>query len=531
MKKLGIAIGTFIGVVIVGVVFLYPRLREWRLLNEQHDLRIAIAQKAYLDQAVRSATNQSEVQASVVVGSSIFGEILSGLKGLKVNLPSAGNATIEFIDSHVDFQDGFPIVTFSARATRPDIPNTAVKATITATLAPTTSPDQSSEEVEFRIRLIDIKPKFSWASLSLEVPGFLRILATVKLTEVEEVLPVLELPIEKRLSFQLPSQAIPTRIPTDNGWIDATARTPPVTVHWSVALQRLLFLSDGVHVGLNLDAPASSIGMPAYSLDVPGDERRIEARLSEERRQIALLRTVLEAKFGNEKRSGSDLSLHASPALFTAAVSGLNSVSPPLDINLTDIAEHGYIKQGGGSTGYYVELSGRNSLQATTVIRNFRASWIGPGKVGITTDFVLSASAQIAYHIKAPVGEGIGGVVGAVANKQGTIAATAIFTTDGKKWPDYTIQLTGPPTVEITLSGQIRHIGEIGIPVKINLPVGTIVRGSAPSFFAESGSIKIPMPDGSSQERVYKLSVEPQSSTIDQSGFSTDDRLRIDWQR
>lgn len=531
MKKLGIAVGALTAIlVVVGLLLLYPRIREWELLNRQHDLRVAIAQRAYLEQALQSHPNEPAAQVSAVVGASVFEQILRGAKGLKVNLPSAGNATIELMDGRTDFQDAFPLVTIHARATRPDIPNTAVKAAVTATLAPVTSEDRSARELGFRVRLIDVEPEFSWTLLSLRVPEFLHQLAKVKLVEIEDALPVLKLPIRTDLSFQLPGQSIPTRIPNDDGWIDATAHIPPVTVHWSVALQRLFCLSDGVHIGLNLNQPSNAIVAPKYSLDVPSNEGNVERRLREERSKISLLRGSLQARFGNEKRSDSDLSLHASPALFTTIISGLNSVSPPLDISLGDVSEHGYIKQAGGSSGYYVELLGRNDLQATTAIRNFRGSWTGPGNVAVLADFALSASAQIAYHVQTPVG-GVDGSAAVNGKKAGTIMGTAIFTTDGRRWPDYEIQLIGPPTIEITLNARAGRLGEIGVPVKFNMPVGSLVRGNAPGFFSHLGFIEIHMPDGTTQQRAYQLSLEPHSSIFDQSGFSTTGRVKITWQQ
>jgi hypothetical protein len=289
-------------------------------------------------------------------------------------------------------------------------------------------------------------------------------------------------------------------------------------------------LSDGIHVAASLGQASQAVPAPTYSLDVPSDSQAVAAHLDQERKRISDLRAKLEAQFGNEKTMNSDLSLHASPAFFTAIVDGLNSVSPPLDITLGNVSEHDYIKQAGGAFGYYVELSGRNSLQARASIRGFRASWSSPGQVAIAADFTFAASAQLAYHLKTGIGGGVGGSVGTNADKGGAISGSVNFSTDGKKWPDYEILLTGPPSMEVTLSAQIGRIGGIGIPVKFNLPVGTLAKGSAPALFSQSGSLVLPLPNGNKQARQYTLSITPQSSAFDQNGFTTTAKVALVWQ-
>jgi len=529
MKKLGIVIAVLIAIALAVAVLLFPRIQQWKLENQQHDLRIAIAEAAYLDQAVQSSSTQIDAQFIAVVGSSIFDQTLLAAKGLKVTLPSVGNATVEVVDSKIDFRDGFPALTLAARATRPDLGNTAVDATITATLVPTLDQSNPGSNVGFRVRLVDVKPEFSWTGVSVKVRGFLQELARAKASEFEDAVPTLTIPLQTSLAFQLPGQSMPTRIPTPDGWIDSTVQIPTMNVRWSISVKRLLFLSDGIHVAASLGGNSQAVTPPVYSLDVPADSKAVEARLDQEKKRISDLRAKLEAQFGKEKLQSSDLSLHASPAFFTAIVDGLNSISPPLDITLGNVSEHDYIKQGGGAFGYYVELSGRNSLQAGASIRHFRASWSGPGQVAIAADFTFSASAQLAYHLKTGIGGGVGGSVGTHADKGGTISGTVNFTTDGKKWPDYEILLTGPPSMEVTLSAQIGRIGGVGFPVKFNLPVGTLAKGSAPALFSQSGSLVIPLPDGNKQTRQYTLAITPQTSAFDQNGFTTAAKVALAW--
>jgi hypothetical protein len=529
MKKVGIVLVVFVLIALVIGIVLFPRIQQWKLVNQQHDLRIAIAEAAYLDHAVQSSSTQVDAQFTAVIGSSIFDEALSGAKGLKVTLPSIGNATVQIVDTKIEFRDGFPLLNLSAHATRPDLPNTIVNATVTATLVPVIDQSNANNNLGFRIKLVDVKPEFSWTGVSVKVNGFLQELARVKASEIEDALPVLTVPLQTDLAFQLPGQSIRTRIPNPDGWIDATVQIPTMNVHWSVGVKRLLFLSDGIHVAASLGQTSQAIPTLTYSANIPSSSKAVVASLEQERKHLSDLRTKLEAQFGTEKTSTSDLSLHASPAFFSAVVDGLNSASPPLDITLGNVSEHDYIKQGGGSLGYYIELSGRNTLQANAAIRQFRASWTAPGQVAIAADFKFTASAQVVGHFKTLIGGGIGTSVPVSADKGGTISGSAHFSTDGKNWPSYELLLTGPPDMGVTLSTNVRGIG-IGIPIRFNLPVGTLAKGPAPALFSQVGSLVISLPNGTKQTHQYTLSITPQSSAFDQNGFTTAAKVKLAWQ-
>ena len=144
-------------------------------------------------------------------------------------------------------------------------------------------------------------------------------------------------------------------------------------------------------------------------------------------------------------------------------------------------------------------IEGGNSAHADLDLSNLTAAVTPTGVINTTVGYYFSFNAQIHGHVKGPpgpcsiwdpwptcncpIGGGSGTSVGTSGNKGGTVTGSVQPRTDSTNWLLYDVSLTGPSSIPITIQVGLQGIGNIGIPVTVNLPLGVIKTGTAPSFY------------------------------------------------
>lgn len=78
------------------------------------------------------------------------------------------------------------------------------------------------------------------------------------------------------------------------------------------------------------------------------------------------------------------------------------------------------------------------------------------------------------------------------------------------------MSLVSPNTANMTISVGFQYIGDLGIPMSFNLPMGKLSSGEFPMLLFQEGSFELP--DGS--KRSYAVTLKPGGVQADQTGIT-----------
>jgi len=195
---------------------------------------------------------------------------------------------------------------------------------------------------------------------------------------------------------------------------------------------------------------------------------------------------------------------------------------------------------GGLGCGYYAELHDASGDITVPVVS---ATYQPDGSVLLQTSFQANVRGQVAAHMKGPagpcsilhpwptcdcpIGGGFGTSALATAIKGASISAIAKLSGDSASWLHYDLGQLSPPSMEVTISFSLEHVGDVGVVAPINLPQSSLAHGDAPNVFQGQGEIKIGAPVNFSKQ--FAVSVIPTAVVSDAQGYSVKASADISW--
>jgi len=234
--------------------------------------------------------------------------------------------------------------------------------------------------------------------------------------------------------------------------------------------------------------------------------------------------------------SDADLRIWLSARIISVVTSAYNQQQDHT-LHYQATSEQGRLKNSTGGAlgcGWYVDVHNGNAAQADMTVNNITANWSSSGSEAMALNFIFGASAQIDGHVNGPagpcsilhpwptcdcpIGGGLGSSVGTSANKSGSFGGVISFTSSPTSWLLYTLAITTPSSIPLTIDVSLQHIGTIGIPTSIAVPNGVVTAGSAASVFSGSGAVKVGTPP--ILNKSYDVAVTPTSSVPDATGYA-----------
>lgn len=271
----------------------------------------------------------------------------------------------------------------------------------------------------------------------------------------------------------------------------------------------------------------------------------IDDQIAAEEQAIAALETQLTPKVKPLLVQNADVRLWVSnsvPPLVSAAFNSLSSGQRHFHYDAVSEAGQLINSNGGGlGCGWYLTIEGGNSAHADLDLSNLSAIVVPNGSINTRVSFQVAFTAQIHAHVKGPagpcsiwnpwptcncpIGGGVGTSVGTSGQKGDTLSGNVTPRADPSNWLIYDVSLTGPSSIPITVSVGLQYIGNVGIPITVNLPLGVLMTGTAPTLFQNAGVVNIP----NILNRQYTLTVQPQPFTSDKTGYSVKAAVQINW--
>src|SRR5262249_3822316 len=116
-----------------------------------------------------------------------------------------------------------------------------------------------------------------------------------------------------------------------------------------------------------------------------------------------------------------------------------------------------------------------------------------------------------------PPGGGVGGSIGG----HGETAIDFVTNVSLVQSPtsggiDYVVSLVSPDIARMTISVGFQYIGDLGIPMNFNLPVGKLSSGQFSMLFFQEGSLALPNGD----MKKYAASLNPKGIRFDKAGVT-----------
>lgn len=107
-----------------------------------------------------------------------------------------------------------------------------------------------------------------------------------------------------------------------------------------------------------------------------------------------------------------------------------------------------------------------------------------------------------------PPGGGAGVHVGAKGETSFSLRTLAKVSQEtGEGGIRYDLSILSPPSIKMTVSIGFEHIGDLGVPLSLNVPQGVLMSGKIPLLLQTSGSVKLP--DGTSRD--YTIVITPKT--------------------
>ena len=227
------------------------------------------------------------------------------------------------------------------------------------------------------------------------------------------------------------------------------------------------------------------------------------------------------------KDADVEVTLPYAPLL--AAVAQLNTLpQEQRRVTLQSYQRNGYFWEDSPTwCNSYAEIQGPNDLRATADLSAFDGSAATNGMITLSAHVDVAMNAQVHWHFMGrrvtifgggvcPPG-GFGGSIGASGQTSVDLASRISFamSPDGGALT-YAVDLISPPTVSMTLSFGFQDIGNLGIPMSINLPLGRVASGEVPLLFGQTGEIVLP----DKSVKKYQVKLKPVSVHADQSGLA-----------
>lgn len=272
----------------------------------------------------------------------------------------------------------------------------------------------------------------------------------------------------------------------------------------------------------------------------------IDEQIKAKQDAIQALEQKLAPKVAPLLVPNADLRLWISKSMTSVLTSYFNSLpATQRHVHYDATSEGGQLQNSNGGAlgcGWYVSLEGGNSAHADLDLLNLVAGMNPNGSLDTSLGFHFSFTAQLHGHVKGPpgpcslwhpwptcdcpIGGGAGTSVGIDGQQGGTITGSLNPRSDANNWLIYDVSLTGPSSIPITISAGLQGIGNVGIPMNVNLPTGIISTGNVPNLFGGTGSITVP----NVISKQYTFTIQPKPIAFDDTGYSATASAKIAWQ-
>ena len=221
------------------------------MLKQQH-LQLLKAEYANLqatDKLLSTAPDPETLgQASAFISVGAINNILKGADKVSGPIPSVSGATFHVDYVRTAFPDGFPQLDIMAWAEKGSL---KVFLTVTAVLEPVISPSNHSV-MQLQINVLKVVPVVQFSIFHLTLWGFAQDLIHAKIQDYANALPQLTVPLQSALRFSNPAgnPQITTSAPA--GQVTGTITYNGFTYQGTLEVDRVLFLSDGIHIYFSL---------------------------------------------------------------------------------------------------------------------------------------------------------------------------------------------------------------------------------------------------------------------------------------
>ncbi len=249
-----------------------------------------------------------------------------------------------------------------------------------------------------------------------------------------------------------------------------------------------------------------------------------------ERALLDKARSEVDASVQTMLVKGADVEVTLPYAPLLAAVAQLNMLpQEQRRVTLQSYQRNGHLWEDGPTwCNSYAEIQGPNDLRATADLSAFDGSAATNGMITLNVHVDIVMNAQVHWHFMGrrvtvfgggvcPPGGGFGGSIGASGQTGVDLASRISFamSPDGGALT-YGVDLVSPPTASMTLSFGFQNIGNLGIPMSMNLPLGRVASGEVPLLFGQTGEIVLP----DKSVKKYQVKLKPVSVHADQSGLA-----------
>jgi hypothetical protein len=179
------------------------------------------------------------------LGFDVINQVLAGADGVEVPLPQQRDAFLRIHEIRFTGQDATPLLTVRASAKKYGV---TVDAAVTAMLV-LDQPDPAQPPV-FRVRIHDIAPVVTWRQFTLRRLELARKVLVTKADQLAVNNIAFPIPMEHALRLDIPAVAQEARVETRNNgsYIRYRISKPPSTLNRVVRIDRVVFLSDGIHL-------------------------------------------------------------------------------------------------------------------------------------------------------------------------------------------------------------------------------------------------------------------------------------------
>jgi hypothetical protein len=251
--------------------------------------------------------------------------------------------------------------------------------------------------------------------------------------------------------------------------------------------------------------------------------------------ELETLRAEVAAASSKMLVTGSDVQIRFPYAPLVAAVGTLNGMpASERTINVHSTAANGKFWEDGETWCHsFLELQGPNDLNGSVLLSNFGASPQANGSINLSVNAHIQARVQAHWHFMGkrfdifvagikvgnacPPGGGFGGSIGGHGESGVDLVANLALVQSATSGSlGYALSLVSPNTANMTISVEFEHIGDLGIPMSFNLPMGKLSSGEFPMLLFREGSFELP--DGS--KRSYAVTLKPGGVQPDQTGIT-----------
>jgi len=216
--------------------------QELALLEEE-------AKNLRMTQALLAATPAPELASdmSIFLSREMLDSLLSGADGFHALLPGLKDAALTLQSIRCDFRDGFPALKVVGYAERPS-QKLRLDLSFSATIATRLDSVSGVPRLLLRVHLTDVVPRARWGLTEYRLRRFAEDLLRAKASTYVGFMPEFSVPLHADLGIAIPPTVKPVHLDTPDGWIEGRLTLPQFVWRNRLAVDHVLFLSDGIHL-------------------------------------------------------------------------------------------------------------------------------------------------------------------------------------------------------------------------------------------------------------------------------------------